>query len=95
MDPYEQGVLQEGSDAKWEPVRRAMGVTRRLAERVNLATLVPRPELASSRYCLAHPGQEYLVDLPDDAVRWLGEHARKPLFLFWRLRRVTPCAAAR
>jgi len=64
MDPYKQVVLQEGSDAKWEPVRRAMGVTRRLAERVNLAAMTPLPDLASTRYCLAQPGREYLVYLP-------------------------------
>lgn len=64
MDPYQQGVLQKGTDATWEPVRRAMGVTRRLADRVNLAAMTPRGKLASSAYCLAHPGQEYLVYLP-------------------------------
>ncbi|MEK7677582.1 MAG: hypothetical protein AAB676_17270 [Verrucomicrobiota bacterium] len=62
---YEQSVLQEGSNAQWDPVRRTMSVIRRLAERVNLATLVPHAELASTRYCLADPGQEYLVFVPD------------------------------
>jgi hypothetical protein len=46
-------------------VRRAMGVTRRLAERVHLAAMTPRPELASTAYCLADPGNEYVVYLPD------------------------------
>lgn len=64
MDPYRQVVLQEGSDTKWDPVRRAMGVTRRLAERVNLAAMTPLPDLASTRFCLAQPGREYLVYLP-------------------------------
>ena len=64
MDPYKQGVLEQGADAKWEPVRRAMGVTRRLADRVNLAAMTPRGELATSGYCLANPAKEYLVYLP-------------------------------
>ncbi len=64
MDPYKQSVLQEGTDAKWEPVRRALGVTRRLADRVNLAKMTPHGELAGSGYCLANPGKEYLVYLP-------------------------------
>jgi hypothetical protein len=51
--------------AGWIAGRAAMGHSRRLADRVNLTTLVPHPELASTRYCLAHPGQEYLVYLPD------------------------------
>jgi hypothetical protein len=41
--------------------RRAMGQTRRLAERVNLAAMTPRGDLASSGYCLANPGKEYCV----------------------------------
>jgi hypothetical protein len=41
-----------------------MGHTRRLAERVNLVSLQPRNELASTGYCLAHPGREYLVYQP-------------------------------
>jgi hypothetical protein len=64
MDPYRQVVLQGGADSKWEPVRRAMGVTRRLAERLNLASLTPHAELASSGYCLAHLANEYLVYIP-------------------------------
>ena len=64
MDPYAQGVLQQGADAAWDPVRRAMGATRRLADRVNLAALTPRGEWASSGYCLADAGNEYLIYLP-------------------------------
>ena len=35
-----------------------------LARKVNLATMTPRPELASTTYCLANPGNEYLVYQP-------------------------------
>ncbi len=62
MDPYDGSVL--GQDRGWEPIRAAMGHTRRLAERVNLASLRPRDELASTGYCLAHPGKEYVVYQP-------------------------------
>lgn len=64
MDPYQRRVLDRGPDGQWEPVRRAMGVTRRLAERMDLAAMTPRNELASSKYCLAAPGKEYVVYLP-------------------------------
>ncbi|HOX02699.1 MAG TPA: DUF6298 domain-containing protein [Candidatus Paceibacterota bacterium] len=64
MDPYKEIVLQGGTGSQWEPVRRAMGVTRRLAERIELALLKPMPELASTRYCMACPGQAYLAYLP-------------------------------
>jgi len=36
---------------------------------VNLAALVPHPELASTRYCLAKPGKEYVVYLPEGGER--------------------------
>ncbi len=45
-------------------IRKAMGVTRKVAERVNLASMLPLPELASSRYCLAAPGRQYIVFVP-------------------------------
>jgi len=42
-------------------VRRALGITRRLADRVNLVAMTPHEELASTKYCLADPGREYVV----------------------------------
>ena len=64
MDPYDGSVLGEPSDPRWEPIRLALGHARRLAERVNLARLQPRPDLASTGYCLANPGLEYLIYQP-------------------------------
>jgi hypothetical protein len=55
----------EVSDATLEKTRRAMGQTRKLAERINLAAMEPRPDLASTGYCLAHAGVAYLVYQPD------------------------------
>jgi hypothetical protein len=71
MDPYD--------DPAWTPIlagqgvgvrdaeacRRAMGQARRLARRIDLAASRPSGELASTGYCLAVPGREYLVYLPD------------------------------
>ena len=57
MDPLDDKRQHEGP-------RRAMGQTRRFAERMNLAAMRPAGELASSKYCLADPGREYLVYLP-------------------------------
>jgi len=64
MDPYD-GLLGKSSDPQWEPLRRAMGHARRCAERMDLAAMTPHNDLASTQYCLANPGQEYLVYLPD------------------------------
>jgi Family of unknown function (DUF6298) len=62
MDPYDGSVL--GEDRGWEPIRAAMGHTRRLAQKINLAAMTPQNDLASTKYCLAHPGREYLVYQP-------------------------------
>ncbi|MGE3776921.1 MAG: putative collagen-binding domain-containing protein [Pirellulaceae bacterium] len=32
---------------------------------MNLAAMTPRGDLASTKYCLANPGHEYLIYLPD------------------------------
>ncbi len=45
--------------------RPAMGHTRAYAERINLAAMTPHDELASTKFCLANPGHEYLIYLPD------------------------------
>jgi hypothetical protein len=50
--------------ADQESMRKAMGQTRNVADRMGLAGMVPRDDLASTRYCLANPGREYLVYLP-------------------------------
>lgn len=65
MDPYDGLVLGTPADPQWGPVRRAMGHARRLAERLNLVRMIPRDDLSSSQYCLAHPGTAYLVYLPE------------------------------
>jgi hypothetical protein len=49
---------------KWQLIRRSLGYARRYAQRIDLATMVPRDDLASTGYCLAHPGVAYLVYLP-------------------------------
>jgi hypothetical protein len=74
MDPYKGVVL--GQDRGWEPIRAAMGHTRRLAERVNLAAMQPRNELASTGYCLANPGNEYLVYQPAKGAGFSVELAK-------------------
>lgn len=51
-------------DPGYAASRNAMGHTRRFAERMNLAAMTPRPELASSGYCLANAGSEYLIYQP-------------------------------
>ncbi|HKS37705.1 MAG TPA: hypothetical protein VJW76_10980, partial [Verrucomicrobiae bacterium] len=64
MDPYDGSVLGKPGDERWEPIRRALGHTRRFAERMNLAAMTPNNELASTAYCLANPGLEYLIYQP-------------------------------
>jgi hypothetical protein len=64
MDPYDGEVLGKRFDPQWEPVRRSLGFARRLSLRVDLAAMTPHDELASTKYCLADPGAEYLVYVP-------------------------------
>ena len=65
MDPYDHSVLGSGATNRWTDVRHAMGQSRRLAERLDLGGMVPRPELASSLYCLAEPRKAYVIYLPE------------------------------
>lgn len=66
MDAYQSKVLTWKSDSVWvEPLRRSMGQTNMLASRMDLISMLPAPDLASSGYCLANTGMEYLVYIPD------------------------------
>ncbi len=74
MDTYKNMALniRKGVDA--EAIRRNMGYTLGYARRMNLTAMTPRNDLASTKYCLAHPGREYLIynpaaDKPSFTVR--------------------------
>ncbi len=78
-------------DPSLEPARRAMGQTRTAASQIGLAGMRPRGELASSGYCLANAGIEYLVYAPTDSIplesrlrRWL-----KSAPVLWRFASVS------
>ncbi|MBN1250413.1 MAG: hypothetical protein JXC32_22305 [Anaerolineae bacterium] len=75
MDPYDGRVLAKSFDPAWAgPMRRSMGDTLALAQRIDLIHMMPDITLASTGYCLAHRGSEYLVYLPEgqDAALDLG-----------------------
>jgi hypothetical protein len=69
MDPYEGTIIP--SDDRWEAVRRTLGHARVLSERVDLGAMEPHRELASTEYCLAAPGAQYLAYLPDGGAATL------------------------
>ncbi len=64
MDPMRKEDWFSISETQMEATRRAMGQTRHFAERMNLASMTPAQEIASTKFCLANPGIEYLVSLP-------------------------------
>jgi len=69
MDPYDCRILARRCDPVWmDSIRVSMGYTRMLAGRMDLLSMLPLPELASSTYCLANTGSEYLVYLSDSNV---------------------------
>jgi hypothetical protein len=52
------------SNSGWIAARAAMGHTRAYANKMDLAASAPADALASTGYCLAKPGREYLVYQP-------------------------------
>jgi uncharacterized protein YjdB len=71
MDGYDGAATGVGakeynaSNPVWEAIRKNMGYARSFAMRMNLAAAVPRGDLASTGYCLASVGNEYLVFFPN------------------------------
>jgi hypothetical protein len=72
MDPYLDPSHDRGRnhprgsdpDPYWDGLRDAMGQTRLLAGRLDLAPMTPHGDLASTGYCLADAGKAYVVYLP-------------------------------
>ncbi len=63
------GICKDFRDyPDWDPVRRNMGYARDFATRVDLVHMKPRSELSSTGYCLAHPGQEYVIYFPEEGT---------------------------
>jgi hypothetical protein len=62
MDMWSMELNDPGRRA----VRTALGLTRAVARRVDLASASPHSELASTRFCLADPGRQYLVYAPQE-----------------------------
>lgn len=48
----------------YEPLRDNMGYINNWAKRVDLKNMKPRNDLSTTRFCLAYPGEEYLVYFP-------------------------------
>ena len=65
MYPYDGEVLGTPFDPKYELLRLNLGYSLRYAKKMDLAKMTPRNDLASTQYCLANPGKEYLIYLPD------------------------------
>jgi hypothetical protein len=65
MDPYDGKVLARPFDPEFEPVRRSLGQTLRFAERLDLASMIPTRDVASTGYSLAASGRVYLIYLPE------------------------------
>lgn len=55
---------QDPTSGAYEPVRRAMGDTRRYADRLDLLAVRPLGHLSSTGYLLADPGRSYLALVP-------------------------------
>ncbi|MDQ3777806.1 MAG: hypothetical protein M3310_02900, partial [Actinomycetota bacterium] len=55
-------------DPRRNSIRIALGQTRRFAERIDLARSRPHSALASTGYCLASPGREYLAYQPENGA---------------------------
>jgi hypothetical protein len=80
MDPYEEPSTWEPVPGDANDVRRNLGNTRRYAEKMNLVAMTPAIDLASTKYCLANPGSEYLVYLPDGGAVTLDLAKAKETF---------------
>jgi len=82
MDPYDGVVLGKRFDPQWESIRIAMGYTRRYARKTDLAAMQPKADLASTKFCLANPGKEYLIYDPSETDPFFTVQLKKGDYYF-------------
>ncbi len=83
MDPYrdEDPLFSELSSNRGCPeLREHLGYIQRFARGMNLAAMSPHGELVTTSYCLASPGAEYLVYLPEAGSVTVDLSAAKRFF---------------
>lgn len=56
----------DSEDLRWQRIRRNVRQTLMYAQQMDLANTAPRGDLASTGFCLAKPGQQYVVYQPGD-----------------------------
>jgi hypothetical protein len=54
----------DAESPEWQRVRRNVGKTVEYAHKLNLANVAPREDLASTGFCLAKPGHQYIAYQP-------------------------------
>lgn len=52
---------QSRNYVQFELLRKNLGITRQVAQELDLKNCKPMPQLVSSRFCLANPGESYVV----------------------------------
>lgn len=82
--PHPVNGLCPAPDPKHDNFRDNLGYTLRFAKLMNLSAAAPHGELASTGYCLADPGVEYLIYAPAGGSFTVNLSAtRKPLHVEW------------
>lgn len=76
--------VNQPSNPLWEPIRQQMGDTHTFAKRMNLTQMHPQSNLSSTTYCLANPGHEYLIYIPEGGPVTIDlSQASGTLYLEW------------
>jgi hypothetical protein len=85
IDEHPQwGNINHPDNPLWGPIRKQMGDTLNFAKRLDLKHMQPQGDLSSSTYCLANPGHEYLVYIPEGGTFTVDlSHASGTLYLEW------------
>lgn len=77
MDPYlDERFRDHPSKVDWEISRKNLGYTLSFSLKMDLSSMTPKNELSSTTYCLADPGNAYLIFLPAD-------HQRRLYWFYW------------
>jgi hypothetical protein len=66
------------------PLRKTMGYIRKISTEVDLVNMTPHSELSTTTYCLANPGNEYIIFFPESGKATVNlSHVKGEMNVEW------------
>ncbi|HWH68395.1 MAG TPA: DUF6298 domain-containing protein, partial [Candidatus Sulfotelmatobacter sp.] len=92
---YPSNILNTRDYPDWAPLRRTLGLIRKVALSLDMSRMFPRPDLTFTGYCLSDVGNAYVAYAPEDQTIHLTVAGPAKYTVRWiMVRTMEECEAA-